>query len=106
MNQVEAWLTQYETDVRFPDVSGMEHLDMLLTRSLISVNQVDLSSEQQIRLLEADQRLLHEAEQFHQAIASVADLAEWRSTSAASPEEWWWYLDVVASIPQLSMVGD
>lgn len=29
-------LTAYEVDVRFPDVSGMEHLDMLLTRSALA----------------------------------------------------------------------
>lgn len=106
MSQVEAWLIQYETDVRFPDVSGMEHLDMLLTRSRIAAQQGELAPEQQGRLLEADQQLLHNAEAFHQAIASVADLAEWRSESAVSPEEWWWYLDVLANVPQFSMAGD
>jgi hypothetical protein len=106
MIQIEQWLTQYETDVRFPDVSGMEHLDMLLTRSRIAANQPALTPEQRIRLLDADQRLFHNAEQFYRAIAAVADLAEWRSESAASPEEWWWYLDVVTSIPQFLMAGD
>lgn len=106
MTQIEQWLTQYETDVRFPDVSGMEHLDMLLTRSQIAAELSDLNPEQQSRLLYADQHLLHNAEQFHRSIAQVADLAEWRNESAASPEEWWWYLDVLASVPQPSMAGD
>ena len=26
-------IAAYEVDVQFPDVSGMEHLDMLMTRS-------------------------------------------------------------------------
>ncbi len=106
MTQTELWLTQYETDVRFPDVSGMEHLDMLLTRSRIATHQSELTPEQQLRLLDADQLLVHNAEQFYQAILSVADLAEWRNTSAASPEEWWWYLDVLASVPQFLVAGD
>jgi hypothetical protein len=106
MTEIELALTQYETDVRFPDVSGMEHLDMLLTRSRIAAHKGELTPEQYARLLDADQRLFHNAEQFYRAIAAVADLAEWRSESAASPEEWWWYLDVLASVPQLSVTGD
>ncbi len=31
--EINDLLTAYEVDVRFPDVSGMEHLDMLLNRS-------------------------------------------------------------------------
>ena len=105
MTQIELWLTQYETDVRFPDVSGMEHMDMLLTRSQIDVNKANLTSEQLIRLLDADEVLYHNAERFYQAIVAVADLAEWRNQSAVSPEEWWWYLDVLTSIPQFSTAG-
>lgn len=105
MNQLESWLTQYETDVRFPDVSGMEHLDMFLTRSRIAADKDTLTPDQTERLLNADQQLLHNAEQFYRAITAVADLAEWRVTSAASPEEWWWYLDVLVSVPLYSMAG-
>ncbi len=103
MNQIELWLTQYETDVRFPDVSGLEHLDMLLTRSRIALQKESLTPEQNERLLSADQHLLHNAERFYRAIAAVADLVEWRKTSAVSPEEWWWYLDVLVSVPQYSV---
>ncbi len=106
MTQIEQWLTQYETDVRFPDVSGMEHLDMLLTRSRIAAVWQELTPEQQGRLSDADLRLLHNANQFYQAIASVADFAQWRSESAASPEEWWWYLDVLMNVPQFLVTGD
>jgi hypothetical protein len=103
---LELLLTHYETDVRFPDVNGMEHLDMLLTRSQIAAHKGELTPEQHARLLDADQRLIHNADQFYKAISAVADLAEWRSESATSPEAWWWYLDVLASVPQLSVVGD
>jgi hypothetical protein len=106
MNQIEQWLTQYETDARFPDVSGMEHLDMLLTRSRIAVHQEDLSPEQHGRLLDAYPQLYYNAEAFYQAITRVADLTAWRNDSAASPEEWWWYLDVLVSVPQFSMAQD
>lgn len=106
MTEIELGLIQYETDVRFPDVSGMEHLDMLLTRSRIAAHKGELTPEQQARLLDADQRLIHNAERFYQAIAAVADLTDWRNESGVSPEEWWWYLDVLASVPQLSVAGD
>lgn len=105
MNQLELWLTQYETDVRFPDVSGMEHLDMLLTRSRIAGEKELLTHEQTERLQEADQHLLHNAESFHEAIAAVANLVEWRETSRISPEEWWWFLNVLVSVPQYSVAG-
>jgi hypothetical protein len=106
MKEIEEWLTQYETDVRFPDVSGMEHLDMLLTRSRIAAHHEALLPDQHVRLLEADRRLFDKAEVFYRAIARVADLTAWRNDSAASPEEWWWYLDVLASVPQFSMAQD
>ncbi|CUS04898.2 conserved protein of unknown function [Candidatus Promineifilum breve] len=106
MNDLESWLVQYETDVRFPDVSGMEHLDMLLTRSRLAAVWQELTPEQQDRLSDADQRLLYHAEQFYQAIVAVADLAQWRNESAASPEEWWWYLDVLTNVPQFLVTGD
>lgn len=105
MNQLELWLTQYETDVCFPDVSGMEHVDMLLTRSRIATEKELLTDQQTERLREADQRLLHNAESFYEAITAVANLAEWRETSGISPEEWWWFLDVLVSVPQYSVAG-
>lgn len=105
MTQIELWLTQYETDVRFPDVSGMEHLDMLITRSNIGTDKETLTSEQLNRLHAADEVLYHNAERFTQAIMAVADLAEWRNARVISPEEWWWYLDVLTSVPQFSIMG-
>jgi len=105
VTELEMWLTQYETDVRFPDVSGFEHLDMLLTRSRIFAARKSMTPEQKERLAEADQQLLAGAETFLHAIAAVASLTEWRVNSAGSPEEWWWYLDVLVNVPQAMMVG-
>ena len=33
MTNTNDMITAFEVEVEFPDVSGMEHLDMLLTRS-------------------------------------------------------------------------
>ncbi len=104
--ELERLLTQYETDVRFPDVSGLEHFDMLLSRSRIAERRDNLNAEQSARLADADQRLLHNAKQFNQAILAVADLTAWREETDVSPDHWWWYLDVLTNVPQLAQVGD
>ena len=94
-------LTAYEVDVRFPDVSGMEHLDMLLNRSALAEAERSnlLTVEQRTRLAEADRILAAQAVRFHQAIQRIADLEAWRQQEQAPPEHWWWYLDVIAQLP-------
>ncbi len=100
MTTIEEKLSMYEVDVAFPDVSGMEHLQMLMTRSELQRVGHLLTSEQQFRLAKADQRLFHCAQQFYQAIQSIADLTHWRETGTGiTSEHWWWYLDVLAQLP-------
>jgi hypothetical protein len=94
--ELEKLLLAYETDVRFPDVSGMEHLDMLLTRTKIEEHKGRLSQEQRARLATADQKLVHQSDQFYVAISQVADLTAWRDKVHAPVSYWWWYLDVLA----------
>lgn len=100
--EINELLTAYEIDVRFPDVSGMEHLDMLLKRSELARAERDglLTDEQHRRLVDADRILASQAGRFYQAIRRVADLEAWRQQQDAPPEEWWWYLDVLAQLPQ------
>lgn len=103
-------LTAYEVDVRFPDVSGMEHLDTLLMRSELAKAERShaLTAEQGRRLAEADRILASQAGRFYQAIRRIADLAAWRQQEGAPPQEWWWYLDVLAqapAVPQAEMVA-
>ena len=95
-------ITAYETDVQFPDVSGMEHLDMLMTRSEIAQNELHLSSEERKRVLKADRQLLQQAKQFYKSIQSIADLASWRHDNNVSVTQWWWYLDIIAQLPERS----
>ena len=54
-------IVTYETDVRFPDVSGLEQLDMLLACSEIVQYEPYLTTEQRTRLAEADRLLLQQA---------------------------------------------
>lgn len=94
-------LTAYEVDVRFPDVSGMEHLHMLLTRSKLAAAEHEhaFTIEQRARLAEADRILASQAGRFYEAIRRIADIESWRRQEGALPEHWWWYLDVLAQAP-------
>lgn len=100
MTDYDELIAAYEIDVRFPDVSGMEHLDMLLTRSEIAKREQHLSAEQRARLAEADRVLLEQARRFYEAIQRIADLDAWRRDENVPPSHWWWYLDVLAQLPE------
>lgn len=92
-------IAAYEADVQFPDVSGMEHLDMLMTRSEIARNELHLSEEERQRVLNADRLLLQQAHRFYESIQAIADLAIWRRDENVSVAHWWWYLDVIVQLP-------
>ena len=102
MTNYDQLVAAYEVDVRFPDVSGMEHLEMLRTRSDIARGETHLTAEQRARLAEADKHLLQQARRFFQAIQRIADLEAWRRQQGTPPAHWWWYLDVLAQLPDLS----
>jgi len=98
-------LAAYETDVRFPDTSGMEHFDMLLSRSELENNRQHLTAEQKDRLAAADEQVARQLDAFYAAIVEVADLAEWRETISPPATHWWWYLDVLSHVrPRLQAV--
>ena len=94
-------IAAYEIDVRFPDVSGIEHLDMLRVRSELAKYESELSVEEKMRLLEADRALLRQVRHFYEAIHKIADLESWRRDGDIPITHWWWYLDVLAQIPEL-----
>ena len=57
LNKLESLLAAFETDVRFPDTSGMEHFDMLLSRTRLENNRQHLTAEQKERLAAADEQI-------------------------------------------------
>lgn len=94
--ELELSLLAYETHVRFADVSGMEHLDMLIGRSKLEQHRPEMSADQLMRLAAADQQLLAQCDAFYTAIREIADLSAWREKVGASADQWWWYLDVLS----------
>jgi len=102
MTNYDQLVAAYEVDVRFPDVSGMEHLEMLRTHSDIARGETHLTAAQRARLAEADKLLLQQVRRFYQAIQRIADLEAWRRQQGTPPAHWWWYLDVLAQLLDLS----
>jgi len=99
MNQ---WLAHYRVDVKHPNVSGAEHLEMLQIRDKLADVEGTLTSEERHVLSEADQTLVEQAAAFHDALRSFLDLAQYRREHAIPPERWWWHLDVVRHVPSSS----
>ncbi len=92
-------IAAYEADVQSPNVSGMEHLNMLMNRSEIAKSEAHLTDQERQRLLEADKLLLQKANLFFQTISEIADLAAWRRDENVPVSHWWWYLDVITQMP-------
>ncbi|MBK7204421.1 hypothetical protein [Candidatus Amarolinea dominans] len=95
-------LVQYATDVEFPDVSGAEHLEMLLLRDRLADLQPTLTAVEKQTLAAADECLLGQVAAFYRELSRFVDLAQRRQTTPTPPQHWWWYLDVLAQLPVLS----
>ncbi len=95
----EKFILSYRAGVRHPDVSGMEHLNLLQIRSKLAALAPELSAAQRERLLKADEELLAKANEFLRAIQQIADLPAWRAQEQVPPTHWWWYLDVIINLP-------
>jgi hypothetical protein len=93
------YLERYLVAVEHPDVSGFEHLDMLLLRDKLAQVSNQFTPEQQAKLAAADQRLLSQAAAFYAALSQITGLAHERQQRQPPPEHWWWYLDVLAQPP-------
>ena len=94
-------LVHYRVDVRHPEVSGAEHLEMLQIRDRLAELESTLTSEEQDALAEADRVLVEQATAFYQELLRFLDLAAYRREHGIPPARWWWYLDVVSHLPSL-----
>jgi hypothetical protein len=95
----EKLIASYLAGIRHPEVSGMEHLNLLQIRSSLADLSPKLTEVQSERLKKADQELLAKANEFLCAIQQIADLESWRIQENVSPAHWWWYLDVIINLP-------
>ncbi|MCE7989618.1 MAG: hypothetical protein DYG89_51380 [Caldilinea sp. CFX5] len=94
-------LEQYTIDVDYPEVSGIEHLLMLETRSKLYAHSSQLSADERRLLAAADRKLAVQATKFLHELKRFVNLAEERRQRDVTPEEWWWYLDVLVQAPAL-----
>ena len=94
-------LEQYRVDVDYPEVSGIEHVQMLETRSKLFAVELQLSTTERRILLAADRKLAMQALGFLSELERFVNLADERRQRKVVAEEWWWYLDVLVQIPAL-----
>ena len=94
-------LEQYRVDVDYPEVSGIEHVQMLETRSKLFAIESQLSATERRILLAADRKLAMQALGFLSELERFVNLADERRRRKVVAEEWWWYLDVLVQIPAL-----
>jgi hypothetical protein len=92
-------LIYYVTAVKHPDVSGFEHLEMLMIRDELVAEEAGFSSEELELLFTAGRKLLATAQKVYKALAEITDLQFERQNRQPSPDHWWWYLDVLECLP-------
>jgi len=100
---VNELLQAYVVDTHYPDVSGIEHLQMLRRRSELADLEHTLNHDERHQLAEADARLLTHAADFLAELSCFVDLAAERGRLRISSSHWWWYLDVLVQAPTMPM---
>ncbi|MFZ1508462.1 MAG: hypothetical protein WAV74_16930 [Anaerolineae bacterium] len=93
-------LQRYLVAVESSEVSGFEHLDMLMLRDKLAEQNQQLTARERTLLVAADRRLFEQASMFDAALSQITSLAYERSQRNPPPSHWWWYLDVVAGVPK------
>ena len=93
-------LQHYTVDVEFPEVSGAEHLEMLQLRDKLFETESTLSDAEKEILAAADQRLIERAAEFYAELSRFIDFEQRRQNQQIPVMRWWWYLDVLAQLPQ------
>lgn len=92
-------LQNYCVSVELPDCSGLEHLEMLENRDRLAELETNLTKIEKQKLALADFQLIEKAREFYSEISRFVNLAAKRQSEEISPHRWWWYLDVLSSLP-------
>jgi hypothetical protein len=93
------YLKHYLVAVEHPEVSGFEHLEMLLVRDKLAEQESLLTAEEKAQLTVADQQLIKRANEFYTELSRVTDLKSERQQRHPDAKQWWWYLDVLTNLP-------
>lgn len=93
MSKKDELLKNYIISVRHPTISGFEVLELLDVRSALAKLDAELEEEERLKLEEADDCFLSNANIFYESLLKVTDLAEMRKRVKVSPSHWWWYID-------------
>jgi hypothetical protein len=93
------YLKHYLVAVQHPEVSGFELLDMLMARDKLLEEWASLTPQQQMQATAADQQLIAHATIVVAELSRLTELSYERQHRKPSPEQWWWYLDVLAHTP-------
>ncbi|MEZ4870031.1 MAG: hypothetical protein R3C14_52370 [Caldilineaceae bacterium] len=99
-------LQHYFVAVQHPEVSGFEMLDMLMIRDKLANQYEALTTEERQRLSATDRQLVLHAAQFNTELSQVTELSSERERRMPAPEQWWWFLDVLATMPINAMIVD
>jgi type III secretory pathway component EscV len=99
------YLEDYLAGVQAPAVSGFEHLNTLMVRDKLFEQNKTLSPEERAVLLKADHQLIEQAPVFVSALQQITALEYERERREASPERWWWYLDVIIHLPPIQLTA-
>ena len=93
-------LTYYCQSLEFPDVSGAEHLELIEIREELASIESELTEAEKRQLSIADSQLIKKAARFYAELSRFINLKQKREAEPISAEHWWWYLDVLAHLPQ------
>jgi hypothetical protein len=97
----EQLLQIYQIAVKYPESSGFEHLEMLQIRDELALIENELNEREKEELALADQLLIKNSQLFYHELSIIIDLRQKRESEQISSASWWWYLDVLANLPQL-----
>ena len=73
---------------------------MLRLRDKLFDVESTLSLDEKKSLVEADRHLVERASEFYAELSRFIDFEQRRQTQQIPVIRWWWYLDVLAQLPQ------
>lgn len=93
------FVEQYVAHVAYPEVSGAEHLEMLQLRDKIFALEETLTVGDKRAVAAADRQLIELASEFYAELLRFINFEDRRKSQQIPPTRWWWYLDVLAQLP-------